>query len=345
MAADPVQNTGQTTPQEPAAVASASPTPQESVAQQASPTPSEPAPAALPAPADSSNGQAAPPAADAKPSGDAPAADSAQLTLLQEFDKDTKAKEKPTADAKAAEHAKDAKAEPAKPDAENKLAADAKDAAKPAEAKAAEAPKPAEGDKPAEVKAEESAKPAPVEYKYEVPAVLKMDDALKTEVHTLLDEFRADPGKNVQKLIDFHAKSMETYATNLQKQMDQHQRDVFNETRKGWANDVKASDEIGGAGFQTSMGVVARMRDLVAHDMMAARTWDDGSPRKSQLDEFLETTGAGDHPVFLTMLHRFGKYFDEAGLPPPGAQPAPNNGRRKPATMKDLYADGPTKAS
>lgn len=311
MPVDPVQNTSQTTPQEPVAVASASPTPQEPVAQQAAPPSSEPAPAALPAPADTFTKDAAP-AADAKPAGEAPAADSAQLTLLQEFDKDAKAKEKPEGDKPA---------EAVKPE----------DAAKPEADKAAEAAKVAE-----------AAKPAPVEYKYEVPAVLKMDDALKTEVHTLLDEFRADPGKNVQKLIDFHAKSMETYATNLQKEMAQHQRDVFNDTRKGWANDVKASDELGGAGYQTSMGVVARMRDLVAHDMMSPRAWDDGSPRKSQLDEFLETTGAGDHPVFLTMLHRFGKYFDEASSPPPDAQPTPNNGRRRAATMKDLYADGPT---
>ncbi len=337
--ADPVQSSSQTAPlAEPTVVASASPTPQEPVAASAVPSVDASAP---PAPAA--------PIPDAAPAADvAPAAD-AQLTLLQAFDKDAKAKDKPATEAKPAEPAKDAKVDPAKPadakpvDAKDaKPAADAKPTDKPAEAAKPEDAKPvdAEATKPAE-----PAPLAPVEYKYELPKTLKMDDAMKGEVHTMLDEFRSDPGANVQKLIDFHAKTMEAYAAYLQKQMDQRQRDVFNETRKQWANDVKASDEIGGAGYQTSMGAIARMRDLVASDMMNPRAWDDGSPRASALDEFLTTTGAGDHPVFLTMLHRFAKFFDEASPPPPNPQPSPNNGARKPRGMKDLYADGPTKSS
>ena len=87
------------------------------------------------------------------------------------------------------------------------------------------------------------------------------------------------------------------------------------------------------------------MRDLVASDMMNPRKWDDGSPRASELDEFLETTGAGSHPTFLKMLHRFGKFFDEASPPPPNPRPSPDNGGRKPRNMRDLYTDGPSKNS
>lgn len=343
--ADPVQSSSQTAPlAEPTVVASASPTPQEPVAASAVPSVDASAP---PAPAA--------PSVEVAPAPDAPAPSDAQLTLLQAFDKDAKAKE-PTKDKSATEAKpaddKNANAKPGEKPVDAKDAkptADAKD--KPAADAAKPGEKPAEAAKPEDAKAVEAAKPAepaplaPVEYKYELPKTLKMDDALKGEVHTLFDEFRADPATGAQKMMDFYAKQTEAYKAELRKQMDQHQRDVFADTRKDWATQVKASDEIGGAGYQTSMGAIARMRDLVASDMMNARSWDDGSPRASQLDEFLTTTGAGDHPVFLTMLHRFAKFFDEASPPPPNPQPSPQNGRRRAATMKDLYADGPTKSS
>lgn len=327
--ADPVQPIQPSVQQEqPVAPVAAQPVPQEPVASQVAPPPS-PEPSVSPAPA--ATPEAAAPAAEAKPAELIP-------SLLQEFDKDAAAKAKPSD--KPVEPGKDATA----PDA---VKPDAKDAAKPvAEAKPAEAAKPAEESKPAEAaKPAEPAPLAPVEYKYELPATLKMDDALKGEVHTLLDNFRADPAKNVQSLVDFHAKSMTDYASKLQTDLLKAQFDTFNETRKGWQTEVKADDEIGGAGHQTAMGAVARMRDLVADDMMTPRKWDDGSPRKSQLDEFLETTGAGDHPVFLKMMHRFARFFDEASPPPPNPQPLPNGGQRPKSRMKDLYADGPQKSS
>ena len=213
MADAPVQNTSQTAPQEPAAVASASPTPQEPAVQQATATPpAEPAAvsATASAPADSS-ASALPPAADVKATPETPAADSPQLTLLQEFDKDAKAKdttkdttkEKPAAETKPAEPAKDAKP-----------AADAKPADKPAEA-----PKPEDAAKPADAKPVEPAPLTAIEYKYDLPKTLKMDDALKGEVHTALDAFRVDPAKGVQKLIDLHAKTMETYAAETEKRL------------------------------------------------------------------------------------------------------------------------------
>lgn len=314
----------------PVAAAPAQPAPQEPGAAAPSPEAAAipPAPAVIPEPAPA----AAPAAEAAKPPEPVP-------SLLQEFAKDAaKPGDKPSEPTKDAAAPKDGE----KPKEEPAKAAD-KDAAKPAEAKAAEAPKPEEA-KPAEAaKAAEPAKPEPVEYKYELPAVLKMDDATKGEVHALLDGFRADPTKGAQALIDFHAKSMTDYAEKLQADLRKDQWDTFNATRKQWATEVKADDEIGGAGYQTSMGAIARMRDLVAEDMMVARKWDDGSPRKSQLDEFLETTGAGDHPVFLKMMHRFARFFDEAGPPPPNPQPLPNGGQKPQRRMKDLYADGPQK--
>lgn len=307
--------------------AAAQPAPQEPVAAQApvapGPDASVPAPAVIPEPAPAA------PAADAKavdPTAPVP-------SLLQEFDKDKAGKDKPVAP-----NDKATAAEPA--------ADPVKDAKPAADAKPAEAPKPDDAAKPAEAaKAAEPAKPEPIEYKYELPATLKMDDAQKGEVHALFDGFRADPVKGVQGLIDYHAKAMTDFATKFAADALKNQHDVFNETRKNWRTEVKADDEIGGAGYQTSMGAVARMRDLVASDMMTARKWDDGSPRASELDEFLMTTGAGDHPVFLKMMHRFARFFDEASPPPPNPQPLPNGGKKPASRMKDLYADGPQKSS
>lgn len=333
--ADPAApNSNQPPAQEqPVAPAAAQPAPQEPVAAASPPE----TPAVLPAPAVIPEPAPAAPAADAKavdPTAPVP-------SLLQEFDKDAAAKAKP-AD-KPAEPAKDA-ATPK--DGEKPKDEPAKDAAKPADAKPADAPKPDDAAKPAEAaKAAEPAKPEPVEYKYELPTALKMDDAQKGEVHALFDGFRADPVKGVQGLIDYHAKAMTDFATKFAADALKNQHDVFNETRKNWRTEVKADDEIGGAGYQTSMGAVARMRDLVASDMMTARKWDDGSPRASELDEFLMTTGAGDHPVFLKMMHRFARFFDEASPPPPNPQPLPNGGKKPASRMKDLYADGPQKSS
>jgi hypothetical protein len=69
---------------------------------------------------------------------------------------------------------------------------------------------------------------------------------------------------------------------------------------------------LGGSGHQTTSQAVARMRDLlIPKEMLAPRTFDDGKPRLSIADEFLESTGAGDHPVLWHILHNAARYLDE----------------------------------
>ena len=185
---------------------------------------------------------------------------------------------------------------------------------KPAEAKPAEA-KPAEAAKPEEAKPAEAAKPAepaPVEYKYTLPETLKMDDALKGEVHKAFDDFRADP-TNPQSLINLHAKAMQDFAT----QLDQQNRQAFADYRKSMRDKVMADPELGGAGHQTAMGAVARMRDLFVPEK-----------DRAEFDEMLRVTGAGDHPAMLRLLHNAAKWFDEPAVAPPEARPAKGNGRR-----------------
>jgi hypothetical protein len=193
-----------------------------------------------------------------------------------------------------------------------------KPAEKPAE-KAAEA-KPAE--KQVEVKPAEPVKPEPVAYEYTVPETIKMDDALKGTFHTALDNFRADPTKGAQGLMDLHNQAMTDYATHLAAE----QQRVFSETRKEWRKQVMADEQLGGSGYQTTMKAVARMRDMAVPEK-----------DRASFNEFLRVTGAGDHPAFLRAMHNFARYFDEPGLPPPNPTPPPGNGARPGARGRVLY--------
>ena len=227
----------------------------------------------------------------------------------------------------------EAKPEDKKPE----VKAEEKTEAKP---EAKEEPKPevkAEEAKPEEKPAE---KPAlePVAYEYKLPETLKMDDALKGEVHSALDAFRADPTKGAQSLIDLHTKLREQDRNDLLK--EQHR--VFNETRAGWNKEVLADPLLGGAGHQTAMQAVARMRDmLVPEAMMQARKWEDGSPRLSQFEEFLRVTGAGDHPVMMHILHNAARYFDEPAMPPENPRPSPENGKAPGRAGREVLYDHP----
>ena len=227
-------------------------------------------------------------------------ASQSEPSLLQTFDADKKAKEAKPAEAKPAE------AKPADP-------------AKPAEAKPAEPAKDATA-KPEEAKPVEAAKPEPIEYKYTLPESITIDDKLRGQLHEALDKFRADPAAGVQGLIDLHNNQILAFSHAA----DQNQRRVFNEYRAENRKAVMADPEIGGSGHQTAMGAIARMRDMLApKGSLEPRKFDDGKPRLSEFDEFLESTGAGDHPLFLKILHNVARYLDEPQASQLPANPRP----------------------
>lgn len=231
-------------------------------------------------------------------------------TLLEKADAERKAKDeaKPAADAKDA--AKDAPKADAKPD--DKPAADA---AKP------------EGD---------AVKPEPppaVEYKYELPDTLKMDDAQKGEFKTVLDEFRADPVANAQKIIDFGAKAMSDFATQHAADTIKNQFKVFNETKQTWETKWLADTEIGGAGHQTAMQAIARARDnLISSARPGTKQYERD---RAEFEEFIALTGAGSHPAFGRMLHNAARFIDEpqATSIPTDIKPPKGNGRPPKGSM------------
>ena len=200
-----------------------------------------------------------------------------------------------------------------------------------------EEPKPIEAAKPEEKKPEPvEAKPEPtaptsVEYKYTLPETLKMDDALKGEVHAALDAFRTNPVDGVQSLIDLHAKQMQAFAQETLR----NQIKTFNDTRQDWVKQVMADADLGGAGHDTAMGVVARMRDRYVSSHKP------GTPGYAKdMDAFnamLRVTGVGEHPIFLKLLHRVGRDFDEPEAPLSTPRPPPDLGKRPPGRLRDIY--------
>ncbi len=197
---------------------------------------------------------------------------------------------------------------------------------KPVEEKKAEEPKPAEAkpEEKTEEKPPEAAKPDPVAYEFNVPEGLTMDDALKGEFTGALDGFRADPKVGAQKLMDMHHTQMQRYAEHL----GQEQHRIFNETKKGWRDQVQADEMIGGAGHRTAMSAIAMARNMLVSDHpQGSKEW------KKDLQDFhnaLDATGAGDNPHILKAFYRAARIINEPAAPVvTDSKPVADAGRRK----------------
>lgn len=281
----------------------------------------EPAAAAAPAPAPEPAAAAAAPAPAAEP---APAPAKTELTSekpsLLDFDKpkptDDKAAAKP--DDKAAKPA-----EAAKPD-EVVKPADVKPTDPKADAAATEAQKAKDAEVKAAADRADIAKVAS-ELKFEMPEQLKAtktDDPLYTGFIGAVAEATKNPQTAGQTLLKLHTDAMQQFA----EQTLANQHKAFNETRDSWRTQVMADQEIGGAGHQTSMKAIARMRDMMVPEA-----------ERPAFNEFLRITGAGDHPQFLKLLHRASRYFDEPGLPPENPKPPADIGKQNGRGAKVLY--------
>jgi hypothetical protein len=192
--------------------------------------------------------------------------------------------------------------EPPKLDAEGKPIVEAAPAAE-------EAPKPAEEAPPAtEAPPAEPAAPAPLEYKYELPPELVLSDEQKTEFHGLMDTYRADPS-NLQPLLDYHNARMQDFVKTFQENQITEWQRAFGETTKAWRNTAMSDPEFGGNAFETSMGRVALARDTFMSDH--ARDTPEWSKDREDMINMMNSTGVGDHPVFLKMMRRVARFISE----------------------------------
>ena len=191
------------------------------------------------------------------------------------------------------------------------------------------APTPAPSEAPGETPAPSPAPteaPAtePAKYEFQLPEGVTADQESMTAYTGLLAEngISSEVG---QKLIDMHIATIQQYANNSL--AEQHK--AFAEVRKGWREQVLADEEIGGAGHQTAMSAIARMRDLFVP-----------KEEKAAFDEFLRITGAGDHPAFLKAFHRAARFFDEPSVPAQRGSPPPQP--KTPANRRAVLYDHPT---
>lgn len=213
--------------------------------------------------------------------------------------------------------------------AEGEKPAEVKPEDKPTEKTEAEK---AEGDKPKEEVAAAPELPK-VDYKFELPENVTLPDERKTEFLGVLDGFRADPS-NVQPLIDFHVAEVNRQAEVL----SQQQHDVFNDTRKTWRDEIKADPQMGGSGFQTTVGAVARMRDLLVSSHPVGTPEYDRDAKS--FNEAARITGFGDHPAIWRLLHNAARYLDEAKPLAVDIAPAPTG--RQPGSKRGLMYNHPT---
>lgn len=212
---------------------------------------------------------------------------------------------------------------PAEPPKEGDQPKDAKAEEKPEEpAKEGDQPKPEEAK--AEEKAAEPPALEPVEYEYTVPEQIVMDDARRGQFKEALDGFRADPKAGAQKLLDMHTEALVAH----DKAVRQQQWDVFNETKKGWRDQVLADEMIGGAGHRTAMTAIATARNAFVSDHPFG-----SKEYKADVAEFvnaLDSTGAGDHPAILKFIYRVARRMNEPAAPHVlDLKPAPDAHRRK----------------
>lgn len=226
--------------------------------------------------------------------------------------------------------------------------------AKPEDKPAEEAPKPADAPPVEEPKAEtppvEEPKPAveeppvqaldPIDWfadegGIKVPEVVALDDASRTKLTEALELGRTDPTKGAQALMDMHAAALDQFAADVHTKMWTQ----FGETRKGWQTQVMADPILGGNGHDTAMGVVARMRDSFI--TRAEPGTPEHAKHMADWKDFMDTTGAGDHPALLRFMHNVGHKFDEASPPPPDPKPPADLGR-KPGQKGKLNYTHPT---
>lgn len=301
----------------------------------------ESAPAATPAPS--------PTAASAPSPEPVQTADAAKTeltgdkkSLLEKFDEEAtpKLSEAAKAEAKSAEPAKDAPKSDAKPaETDKKPAETAKAEEKPKTDAKAEAPKAEAKPDEAAKAAADAARAAEIQtiansLKFELPEQLKStkaDDPIFAGFRTAIAEATKDPVAGGQKLLNLHAEAMETFA----KQIEERQHKGFNDYRDDLAKQVLSDEQIGGAGHQTAMRAIARMRDLLVSSAKPGTA--EYQADQKALTQFMRLTGAGDHPIFLKMLHNAARFFDEPGLPPENPRPPTDNGRAPGDRRRTIY--------
>ncbi len=164
--------------------------------------------------------------------------------------------------------------------------------------------------------------PAPRTYEpFTLPEGLTLDEPRAAAANEIFAAHNLSQ-EAAQQLVDVHVAEMQRYDAAAQ----QAQHDAFTNLRAEWVRQVMADPEIGGAGHHTAMASIAQMRDLFVSS--AAQTSERYSQEMAEFNDFLRTTGAGDHRAFNRMLNNVARRFQEPASPTITFSPPPDIGRR-----------------
>jgi hypothetical protein len=185
--------------------------------------------------------------------------------------------------------------------------------------KPAEQPKPAEGAPEQPKPPETPTEPAPEAFTYEFkfPEDVQAPAEAIEAARTIFRENGIKPDV-AQRLVDRHIAEVQRERAG----MVQAQHDAFAKMREDWRGQVMSDPELGGAGHRTAMAAIARMRDLLVPES-----------DRAAFNEFLASTGGGDHPALLRAFYRAARFMDSRPdttptniLPPPDLGRNPNKG-------------------
>jgi hypothetical protein len=120
-----------------------------------------------------------------------------------------------------------------------------------------------------------------------------------------------------QKLVDLHLTEQEALKTRL----EQNQVSVWNRTREGWLDAVKADPELGGSRIETVLKTAGAAIEQYAGPR-DPKTGQVDPSQVAELREALRITGAEFHPAVVRFFNNVGKALGE-GRPVAAARPTP----------------------
>ena len=188
-------------------------------------------------------------------------------------------------------------------------------------------PAPIEGEKPAEPPVSE-----PPVYEFAVPEGLTIAEDRLAELREVMTE--GNVGKeHAEKLWAMHTAAMQEF----QAQTLQAQHDAWGNLRRDWRTEIARDPELGGAGYKTNQAAANRMLDLFTQ--LPALNESSAEERtgkfREEINQFLSTTGATDHPAIFRLLTNIARKFDE-----PQSGPPPSPGPPKPGIQRGKAPDG-----
>ena len=152
--------------------------------------------------------------------------------------------------------------------------------------------KPADGDKPAEKQdgKEQKQEGAPEKYEFQAGEGVELDTEALKDFEPVARELNLT-NEQAQKLVDAYPKILAG--------VQQRQAEAWQAQTEQWAADVKADKEIGGDKLTANLSAAQRALDQFG---------------TSELKEYLNNTGLGNHPDLVKTFVKIGKAMSEDGM-------------------------------